>query len=403
MNKVRQFMDLDFIKVITGVRRCGKSFLLNLIIDELIQKGVNKDDILLINLELPEYDYIKKKEELDEIVLNFINSRKNKVVYLFFDEIQTVNDWEISVNGYRALPNTDVYITGSNSNLLAGDLATFLTGRYISINIYPFSFNEFCQYKEELNDECLIKNELLTPLENLFEEYLSYGGFPQAIMAREYKTTVLVDLFSSIVLKDVVERYEIRNVGLFFRIVKYLIENVGNLISANSIYNYLKHDDLKLTKNTIYNYLSYLENSYILLKTTKENSVGKKEINGPEKYYLIDQGFYKANLEVKQQNKGRILENIVYLELLRRGYKVTFGEIKGMEVDFIARKEEDKIYVQVSYLLTDEKTIEREFRPLLEIKDNYPKYVISMDRLNMSRDGIKHLNVINFLKNNTQL
>ena len=398
MNKVRQFMDLDFIKVITGVRRCGKSSLLNLIIDELIQKGVNKDDILLINLELPEYDYIKKKEELDEIVLNFINSRKNKVVYLFFDEIQTVNDWEISVNGYRALPNTDVYITGSNSNLLAGDLATFLTGRYISINIYPFSFNEFCQYKEELNDECLIKNELLTPLENLFEEYLSYGGFPQAIMAREYKTTVLVDLFSSIVLKDVVERYEIRNVGLFFRIVKYLIENVGNLISANSIYNYLKHDDLKLTKNTIYNYLSYLENSYILLKTTKENSVGKKEINGPEKYYLIDQGFYKANLEVKQQNKGRILENIVYLELLRRGYKVTFGEIKGMEVDFIARKEEGKIYVQVSYLLTDER-----FTPLLEIKDNYPKYVLSMDRLNMSRDGIKHLNVINFLKNNTQL
>ena len=402
MNKVRQFMDLDFIKVITGVRRCGKSFLLNLIIDELIQKGVNKDDILLINLELPEYDYIKKKEELDEIVLNFINSRKNKV-YLFFDEINNVDEWEISVNGYRALPNTDVYITGSNSNLLAGDLATFLTGRYISINIYPFSFNEFCQYKEELNDECLIKNELLTPLENLFEEYLSYGGFPQAIMAREYKTTVLVDLFSSIVLKDVVERYEIRNVGLFFRIVKYLIENVGNLISANSIYNYLKHDDLKLTKNTIYNYLSYLENSYILLKTTKENSVGKKEINGPEKYYLIDQGFYKANLEVKQQNKGRILENIVYLELLRRGYKVTFGKIGDYEVDFIARKEEDKIYVQVSYLLTDEKTIEREFRPLLEIKDNYPKYVISMDRLNMSRDGIKHLNVINFLKNNTQL
>ena len=402
MNKVRQFIDTDFIKVITGIRRCGKSYLLKLIIDELIHRGINENNILLIDFELPEYNHIKNREELDEIVLDFINSRKNNV-YLLFDEIQNVKDWEISINSYYKLSNTDVYVSGSNSKLLSKDLATFLTGRYISIELYPFSFNEFCQYKKELNDKCIIKNDLNTPLENLFEEYLSYGGFPLAIMAREYKTTVLNDLFSSIVLNDVVKRYEIRNVGLFFRITKYLIENVGNLISANSIYNYLKHDDLKLTKNTIYNYLSYLENAYFLLKTTKENLVGKKEIVGVEKYYLIDHGFYKANLEEKQQNKGRILENIVYLELLRQGYKVTFGKIRDYEVDFICKKDGTRVYIQVSYLLSDEKTIEREFRPLLEIKDNYPKYVISMDKINMSRSGIKHLNVINFLRNNTQL
>ena len=368
MNKVRQFMDLDFIKVITGVRRCGKSSLLNLIIDELIQKGVNKDDILLINLELPEYDYIKKKEELDEIVLNFINSRKNKV-YLFFDEIQNVNDWEISVNGYRALPNTDVYVTSSDSNLLNGKLATFLTGRYISIEVYPFSFNEFCEFKGDLN----------TP----FEEYLSRGGFP---LANEYKT-ILNDILASILLNDIFKRYEIRNVDVLFRIIDYLMENAGNIISPNLIYTYLKEDNLKLTKNTVYNYLNYLADVNFLLKLPKEGLIA----NSVEKYYLVDHGFLRTD-------KEKILENIVYLELLRRGYKVTFGEIQGMEVDFIARKEEDKIYVQVSYLLTDER-----FTPLLEIKDNYPKYVLSMDRLNMSRDGIKHLNVINFLKNNAQL
>ncbi|WP_299521788.1 ATP-binding protein [uncultured Methanobrevibacter sp.] len=402
MDKVLQFMDKDIIKIITGIRRCGKSYLLKLIINELIKKGVNRNNILLMDFELPEYNNIKYREDLDEIVLNFINTRNDKV-YLLFDEVQNVENWEISINSYYKLPNTDIYVTGSNSKLLSKDLTTFLTGRYISIELYPFSFSEFCKYKEELNEKCIFKNELNSPLENLFDEYLNYGGFPLAIMAKDYKTIVLNDLFSSIVLNDVVKRYEIRNVGLFFRITKYLMENVGNLISVNSIYNYLKHEDLKLTKNTVYNYLSYLEDAYFLLNATKEDLFGKKEIVGSEKYYLVDQGFYKANLEEKQQNKCRILENIIYLELLRKGYKVTTGKIKNYEVDFICKKDGEKVYIQVSYLLSDEKTIEREFHPLLEIKDNYPKYVISMDKMNMSRDGIKHLNVINFLKDSPQL
>jgi uncharacterized protein len=372
LNKIRQFIDLDFIKVITGVRRSGKSYLLKLIIDELIQRGINENNILLIDFELPEYNHIKNREELDEIVLDFINSRKNNV-YLLFDEIQNVKDWEISINSYYKLSNTDVYVAGSNSNLLNGSLATFLTGRYISIEMYPFSFNEFCEYNGGLTDP--------------FDEYLKYGGFP---LAKEYMT-LLDDILASILLNDIFKRYEIRNVELLFRIIDYLMENVGNVISPNLIYNHLKEDNLKLTKNTVYAYLNYLAEAGFLLKLIKEDLATNKKINGVEKYYLIDHGFLRTD-------KEKMLENIVYLELLRQGYKVTFGKIRDYEVDFICKKDGTRVYIQVSYLLSDEK-----FTPLLEIKDNYPKYVITMDKINMSRSGIKHLNVINFLRNNTQL
>ena len=372
LNKIRQFIDLDFIKVITGVRRSGKSYLLKLIIEELIQRSINENNILLIDFELPEYNHIKNREELDEIVLDFINSRKNNV-YLLFDEIQNVKDWEISINSYYKLSNTDVYVAGSNSNLLNGSLATFLTGRYISIEMYPFSFNEFCEYNGGLTDP--------------FDEYLKYGGFP---LAKEYMT-LLDDILASILLNDIFKRYEIRNVELLFRIIDYLMENVGNVISPNLIYNHLKEDNLKLTKNTVYAYLNYLAEAGFLLKLIKEDLATNKKINGVEKYYLIDHGFLRTD-------KEKMLENIVYLELLRQGYKVTFGKIRDYEVDFICKKDGTRVYIQVSYLLSDEK-----FTPLLEIKDNYPKYVITMDKINMSRSGIKHLNVINFLRNNTQL
>ena len=372
LNKIRQFIDLDFIKVITGVRRSGKSYLLKLIIDELIQRGINENNILLIDFELPQYNHIKNREELDEIVLDFINSRKNNV-YLLFDEIQNVKDWEISINSYYKLSNTDVYVAGSNSNLLNGSLATFLTGRYISIEMYPFSFNEFCEYNGGLTDP--------------FDEYLKYGGFP---LAKEYMT-LLDDILASILLNDIFKRYEIRNVELLFRIINYLMENVGNVISPNLIYNHLKEDNLKLTKNTVYAYLNYLAEAGFLLKLIKEDLATNKKINGVEKYYLIDHGFLRTD-------KEKMLENIVYLELLRQGYKVTFGKIRDYEVDFICKKDGTMVYIQVSYLLSDEK-----FTPLLEIKDNYPKYVITMDKINMSRSGIKHLYVINFLRNNTQL
>ena len=210
---------------------------------------------------------------------------------------------------------------------------------------------------------------------------------------------ILNGIYSSIILNDIVERYGIRNVGLFNRVVRYIIENTGNLISANALYSYLTHEKLSITKQTIYNYLEYLENAYVIAKASKEDLVGKKEIVGSEKYYLIDTGFYKLQLDEKQRNIGCILENIIFIELKRHGYKITVGNTNDYEIDFVCRKNNQKMYIQVSYLLQSSEIIEREFRPLLLIEDNYPKYVLSMDRTLQSQNGIKHLNIIDFLKN----
>ena len=397
LDKIKSFVDVDLIKIITGIRRCGKSYFFKLIINFLIENGVNEDNILLIDLELPKFNHIKTREQLDEIVLEFLEEHHDKT-YLFFDEIQNVSQWEISINGYFKLSNVDIYITGSNSKLLSKELATFLTGRYISIEMYPFSFNEFIDFKEELNQKAFFENEFNTDIENYFDEYISYGGLPVTIDTKNHKEITLNDLYSSILLHDIVERYEIRNIGLFSRITKFILENIGNLISAHSIYTYLKHEKINITKSTIYNYLEYLQNAYILSKVTREDLTSKKEISGSEKFYVMDQGFFKSQIEEKQLNIGRILENIVYLELLRNDCKVTVGTINNYEIDFVCKKDNKKFYIQVAYHLYDEKIIDREFRPLKQVDDNYPKYVLTMDRQDYSRDGIVHMNIIKFLR-----
>ena len=397
LDKIKSFVDVDLIKIITGIRRCGKSYFFKLIINFLIENGVNEENILLIDLELPKFNHIKTREQLDEIVLEFLEEHHDKT-YLFFDEIQNVSQWEISINGYFKLSNVDIYITGSNSKLLSKELATFLTGRYISIEMYPFSFNEFIDFKEELNQKAFFENEFNTDIENYFEEYISYGGLPVTIDTKNHKEITLKDLYSSILLHDIVERYEIRNIGLFSRITKFILENIGNLISAHSIYTYLKHEKINITKSTIYNYLEYLQNAYILSKITREDLTSKKEISGSEKFYVMDQGFFKSQIEEKQLNIGRILENIVYLELLRNDCKVTVGTINNYEIDFVCKKDNKKFYIQVAYHLYDEKIIDREFRPLKQVDDNYPKYVLTMDRQDYSRDGIVHMNIIKFLR-----
>ena len=394
MNQIKEFIGKDTIKVISGIRRSGKSYFLNLIIQELLKKGIKEENILLIDLEIPPYNYINNRKELDEIVLSFLKNKTNKV-YLFFDEIQNIDEWEKSINGYYKLQNTDIYITCSNSKLLSKEFSTLLTGRFVNIKMYPFDFNEFIEYKKELNDNPLFSTKENTELENLFQEYLEYGGMPFTISTRTNKITTLNDLYSSIIYNDIVQRFSIRNIGLFKRVTRYLIENVGNIISANSIYNQIKNTGTKITKNTVYNYIDYLEEAFLILKVTNEQLIGKKAIVGSEKYYLIDQGFYKT-LDEKQKNIG-ILENIVYLHLIRNNYKVTIGKIDKYEVDFIARKDNKKKYFQVTYQLANENIIEREFRPLLLIHDNYPKYVLSMDKFDFSREGIEHINIINFL------
>ena len=398
MERILRLIDLDVIKIITGIRRCGKSYFLDLFINELKNKNIKDENIIHIDLEHPKYNYIEKRNELDEILIPKLEENNQKK-YLIIDEIQNISEWEKSINGYYKAYNIDIYITGSNSKLLSKELATLLTGRYTEIKMYPFSFKEFLDYKKELKHEILFKNKLKTDIENLFDEYLEYGGLPLAISADiKDKQAILQDLYSSIFLHDIIERYQIRNIGLLNRITKYLIENTGNLISANSIYKHLKQEKLSITPNTIYNYLEYLEKSYFISKVTREDAIGLKEINNSEKYYLIDSGFYKSNLEEKQQKKGKLLENIVYLELLRLNYKITIGRIKDYEIDFIIRKNNKKAYIQVSYEIKNDETRKREIRPLLKLKDNYPKYLITTDREDYSQDGIIHMNVIDFLK-----
>ena len=398
LDKVCNFIDKDVIKIITGIRRCGKSYLFKLIIRELEKRDVDESDILLIDFELPKYNSIRTREQLDEIVLNFIDAHENKV-FLLFDEIQNVRDWEISINSYYKLGCADIYITGSNSKLMSREFATLLTGRYVTIEMYPFSFNEFLDYKNELGQNPAVLNEFRTELENYFEEYHQYGGIPLTIAAENDKELVLNGIYSSIVLNDIVERYEIRSIGIFNRVIRYIIENTGNLISANALYNYLKHENLKIAKPTIYNYLEYLENAYLISRASKEDLVGKKEIVGSEKFYLIDTGFFKSQLDEKQQNIGHILENIVFIELKRHGYKITVGNVNDYEVDFVCKKNNQRMYVQVSYLLENDEIVEREFKPLLMIQDNYPKYVLSLDRTLQPQNGIEHMNIIDFLKN----
>ena len=386
MDKIRPLIDKDIIKVITGIRRCGKSYFLNLIIEELKNKGIKDENIILINFESIEYNSLKTKEELDELVLNLTKNISGRF-YLLFDEIQNVEKWEKAITGYRVSFDCDIYITGSNSKLLSGELATFLAGRYMEIKLHPFSFNEFLSYKSG-NDE-----------RESFQEYFKYGGMPFTLaLDNQQKIDYLNDIYNSIVLKEVVEKYKLRDVNLLHRLILYLFDNIGNPFSVTNISKYLKHFDVGFSNNTIYNYLQYLEDALIISKLPREDIQGKKFFKLSEKYYVTDHGFITVLLGEKQQNIGEILENIVYMEFLRHGYEVSVGKIKNYEVDFICRKNKRKVYVQVCFQLASEEIEDREFRPLKLIDDNFEKFVISMDDFDFSREGIKHLNMIKFLK-----
>ena len=384
LSKIRRLIDLDIIKVITGVRRCGKSYMLNLIIEELQKRGINKENIFLINFDSVKYHNIKNSNQLNDLILELVKNTNGKI-YLFFDEIQNVENWEKSIAAYKIDFDCDVYVTGSNSKLLSGELATHLTGRYIEIKMYPFSFKEFLDFEQSNGNK-------------LFDEYLKYGGFPFIFQLNpEDKLQYLNDLYNSIVYKDLIARYDIRDINLLERLVSYIADNIGNTFSAKSISDYLKHEKFNVSNKTVYNYLSYLENACLISKVKREDLQGKRLLKVQEKYYIVDHGFNQALLDKKDEDWGRLLENIVYNELLRRGYEITVGKVNGYEIDFVCKKPNKKIYVQVSYILGDDSTIEREFKPLLMIKDNYPKYVISLDQLDFSRNGITHLNLLDFL------
>ncbi|WP_295726260.1 ATP-binding protein [uncultured Methanobrevibacter sp.] len=387
LNRISSLIDKDIIKVIVGVRRCGKSYMFNLIIDELIERGINKENILLINFESAKYRNVSNPRELDLLVRDLTKEINGKI-YMFFDEIQNVDEWEKSINSFRVDYDCDIYLTGSNSKLLSGELATHLTGRYMEIKMYPFSFKEYLDYKKTSSNM------------KAFNDYLTYGGFPFLLSLESEidKTEYLNDIFNSIFLKDIIERYSIRDAGLLTRIVDFILDNTGKIVSSKSISDYLrKKEKIKVSPKTIYNYLEYLTNACLLYKVQREDLEGKKILSINEKYYCVDQGFNQVRIGRNQLNNSRIMENIVYFELLRRGYEITIGCIGDYEIDFVCKKMGEKIYVQVTRELSNEDTIEREFRPLLLVKDNYPKYVISTDEFDMSRDGIKHMNILDFL------
>ena len=387
LNRISSLIDKDIIKIIVGIRRCGKSYMFNLIMDELLERGISKDNILLINFESAKYRNVSNPRELDLLVRDLTKDMNGKI-YMFFDEIQNVDGWEKSINSFRVDYDCDIYLSGSNSKLLSGELATHLAGRYMEIKMYPFSFKEYLDYKKT------------APNKKAFTDYLIFGGFPFLLSLESEidKTEYLNDIFNSIFLKDIIERYNVRDAGLLTRIVDFILGNTGKIVSSKSISDYLRSKEkIKVSPKTIYNYLDYLTNACLLYKVQREDLEGKKILSINEKYYCVDQGFNQVRIGRNQVNNSRIMENIVYFELLRRGYEITIGCVGKYEIDFVCKKMGEKIYVQVTRELSQEDTIEKEFRPLLLVKDNYPKYVISTDEFDMSQDGIIHMNIFDFL------
>lgn len=390
LEKIVKLIDTEDIKVITGVRRCGKTVLLKQIIDELENRGIASENIIYMSFESSKYKNIRNDNDLDEFIFSKTNNLNGKI-YLLFDEIQKVKNWEVSLNSYRVDLECDIYITGSNSQLLSGELATLISGRYISINMLPFSFKELIQYYDEMHENI---DEI-----KLFEQYLSYGGFPGLLnYENEEKEKYLYDLYSTIVLNDILYKNKVKDLDLLERLMEFMISNIGQLFSANSISKYIKNENRKTTPHTIINYMDYARNAFIFYQIKRENIKQKRKLLISDKYYLVDSGFYFIFNGPTQRNWGQLLENIVFLELIRQGYSITIGKIQDLEVDFVCRKANQIKYIQVSQSILDENTRKREFKSLEKISDSYPKYVISMDSFDFSANGIIHLNIIDFLK-----
>ena len=390
LEKIVKLIDTEDIKVITGVRRCGKTVLLKQIIDELENRGIASENIIYMSFESSKYKNIRNDNDLDEFIFSKTNNLNGKI-YLLFDEIQKIKNWEVSLNSYRVDLECDIYITGSNSQLLSGELATLISGRYISINMLPFSFKELIQYYDEMHENI---DEI-----KLFEQYLSYGGFPGLLnYENEEKEKYLYDLYSTIVLNDILYKNKVKDLDFLERLMEFMISNIGQLFSANSISKYIKNENRKTTPHTIINYMDYARNAFIFYQIKRENIKQKKKLLISDKYYLVDSGFYFIFNGSTQRNWGQLLENIVFLELIRQGYSITIGKIQDLEVDFVCRKANQIKYIQVSQSILDENTRKREFKPLEKISDSYQKYVISMDSFDFSANGIIHLNIIDFLK-----
>lgn len=395
INKIAPFIDKPIIKVITGIRRCGKSTFLKILISDLLAKGIAKENIILINKDSLEFEFIETYSDLNKYVNSKLNKRKGKK-YVFVDEVQEIHEWERAITGFLTDNTADIYITGSNSYLLSSELATLLTGRYIEIQMNTLSFSEFLQFRNKTENN----------KEEEFGLFLKYGGFPgihQMTFDDEVIRQYINSLYNTVLLKDVVAKNQIRDVGLLERIARFIADNCGNITSAKGINDYIKSQKLSSSVDTIHNYLFWLTNANFIDKVNRYDIKGKRQLELYEKYFLADIGLMYSLLGDRVEDISGKLENVVYLELISRGYKVSIGKLYDKEVDFIAQKNDEKIYIQVAYLLSSDKIIEREFGVLEAMKDNHPKIVLSMDKfMGKDKNGIKWYNLIDFLLNEKQ-
>lgn len=388
IEKIKKFIDKPIVKILTGMRRVGKSTILNIIRDDVL-KDVPVENKIYMNFESLEFFDINNADLLKDYLDEKLKNKKRKV-YFFFDEIQLVKDWERVVNGLRVSLNSDIYITGSNSKLISGDLATLLAGRYVEFEIQPFTFDEFSEIYRSSN----------LSEEKLFQKFIKIGGMPGLKyfnLNEEVSQKYLNDIYNTVLVKDVLNYNNIRDVDIFNRILSFAMQNIGATFSASAIRSYLKSENRNISVDTVLNYLEYCNKAFVLKKVPRYDLGGKKILKVDEKYYLTDHGFRQSMGFSNVKDIEKTLENIVYIELLSRGYSVKIGKAKDREIDFVAKKGEDISYFQIAYLMENEETRDREFGVYDLIKDNYPKYVLSMDKLDFSQRGIVHKNIIDFL------
>lgn len=389
LNQVKPFINQELVKIFIGVRRCGKTVLLSQIQDLLVSEGVKREQFIVMNFESMQYRQYETAEKLYEYVRNKAEMISGKK-YIFLDEIQEVENWQIAINSFRVDFDCDIYITGSNSKLLSGELATVLSGRYVQIRVLPFSFSEVCAMEKE--------NNTFNSVEQTFSNYLKYGGFPQrCLLSDEHSvTTYLLDVYEAVIIRDIVNRHSVKDIGILKGILAFMLDNVGNPFSARKITGKLLPEGIKIAPSTLLNYIEYFKEAFILYNASRYDLKGKELLTSMEKYYAIDTGLRNVVKKSEYVDSSKLYENVVYLEMKSRGYEIQVGKIDNNEIDFICFKGQEKLYIQVAYLIT-EKDQEREFGNLEKISDNYPKYVVSSDIMDLSRNGIVHKNIIQFL------
>ena len=384
---VKPFMDAPLVKILTGVRRCGKSTIFEMIRQELLERGIPEDHIIMkkyTEMDIP--DTITAKQMYDELVSRVEDDKR---YYFLLDEIQEIKGWEKAVNSLLEGMNADIYVTGSNSKLMSSEISTYLTGRYISISVFTLSFREYLEFKKESTQS----------YDKLLEEYIKFGGFP-IIALGEYEQQsayqIVDGIYHTVVSRDIVKRHRINKQDLFDRVVKYVIENMGKTFSASSISNFLKSENRKVSIESIYNYLRWLEQAFIIFPCERYDMQGKSILKTQEKYYLADVSFRYALFGYNRKMLDGVMENIVYLELRRRGYDVYVGKNNTKEIDFIAIHKDEKIYVQVCVQIPENSN--REVGNLMEIRDHYPKYVVTLNEMDVGiENGIRIVHLRDFL------